>query len=98
MTTCAVGTGKLTCTVTYNGVPTLHVAGPTHCVMGSHFPGVESDMDIDFFLVHTGHYRRSIVFLSLSFVKIRRKANTGVGCGLKIPNLFSLKIILHWIC
>lgn len=64
--------------------------------MGSHFPGVKADMAIDF-LVHAGHYGRSIVFLSVSFVKIRRKANTGVGRGLKIPNLFSLKIILHWM-
>lgn len=58
VTTCAVGTGKLTSTVTYNEVPPLHVAGPTLCVMGSHFPGVESDMVINFSSSHWTLWKR----------------------------------------
>lgn len=68
VTTCAAGTGKLTCTVTYSGVPPFYSAGLTLCVMVSQFTGAEADKGIDFTLCME-HSRRSIVFLSLSFVK-----------------------------
>lgn len=63
VTTCTVGTGNLTLTVTYSRVSPYHVSGMAVCVMVSHFPGVEADMGMDFILC-TEHYERSVVFLS----------------------------------